>query len=458
MKLIYKTLSQSFFSCLAFVASNSLYFVNNPDGESPHLIFNLFAITLIQGALCYYLYKKGLKKNILQFIFITAVLSRAIVLFSSPILEDDHYRYRWDGHVLSHGINPYNFAPSSEKLDHLHTEYREKVGYLTVPTIYPPLAEYTFALNSLIFSGTLVGLKLIFIFFDLMTGFLIIIWLKARGLNPIISIFYLLNPLVIKEVANSAHLDSILAFFFTLSVFLLDNLSNNYKSKLNLKPRWAIELLCSISLAFASLIKLVPIFYLPELIKRSQKKWLSFLVFILTLFILSLPLLFGDKFMNGLGSFAKLWFINESLFYPISYLSTQTIYALNLNEFALINIGLINEIPGKMVSGFLLFLVMLYSLLKRAKPLTVDKSALLIIVSLLLLSPVFNPWYVLWFLPFSIVAKHPPTILLSFLLPLSYSWYIKDYYQWLRALEYFVFFSYLLFWHWRQHQISKQSI
>ena len=33
--------------------------------------------------------------------------------------------------------------------------------------------------------------------------------------------FYVLNPLVLKEIANSAHLDSIAVFFVTLAVYLM---------------------------------------------------------------------------------------------------------------------------------------------------------------------------------------------------------------------------------------------
>ncbi|MGI9553793.1 MAG: hypothetical protein ACR2NC_02625, partial [Thermodesulfobacteriota bacterium] len=46
-------------------------------------------------------------KKILFYIFIIGLLIRVITLFSIPVLEDDYFRYLWDGSVTANGINPY---------------------------------------------------------------------------------------------------------------------------------------------------------------------------------------------------------------------------------------------------------------------------------------------------------------------------------------------------------------
>lgn len=434
---------------LAFIAIQLLFFINSSADKNLAVGLIIF-VTIFQGLILLYLFKfhkYSLWNHKFKAIIAVAILVRVISMFSNPILEDDFHRYRWDGHVYASGINPYIHAPNSTMLDHLNTDYRIDIGYINIPTIYPPLAQYIFALNSFVFNGSLMGLKIIFILFDLATGFLLIKWLNLRSINISYSLFYFLNPVVIKEIANSAHLDSILAFFFALSIYYLEKLmrsKNNYISPF--------------LLALATLIKVTPIFALPAIIKFSKNKLSATGVFTITLIALSLPFAFGDKFMPGFGSFAKHWVNNESLFYPISFLATKAVYLFGLDTFMFVKKGLINEMPGKLVSGAILLLIMAYGYFKSTikQP---SQYCLLIITSLLLLSPVFNPWYVLWFLPFAIISKHPPTILLSMLLCLSYSWYLdKNTYYVVRSFEYLVFFSYLAFWHWHKNKILKKSI
>ena len=39
------------------------------------------------------------------------LLLRLVLMPSTPILEDDFYRYLWDGAVVSEGLNPYEYSP-----------------------------------------------------------------------------------------------------------------------------------------------------------------------------------------------------------------------------------------------------------------------------------------------------------------------------------------------------------
>ncbi len=56
---------------------------------------------------------KKIKNNKLWFGAIIGVglLSRLILIPSQPVLEDDYYRYLWDGAVTAHGYNPYVYSP-----------------------------------------------------------------------------------------------------------------------------------------------------------------------------------------------------------------------------------------------------------------------------------------------------------------------------------------------------------
>ena len=130
------------------------------------------------------------------------------------------------------------------------------------------MAQYAFTFNSYL-GGSLLGLKVIFVIFDLLTAFILIKWLRLRNLPVALSLFYLLNPVVIKEIANSAHLDSILVFFFTTAAYLIDKCYLNSKG-VGFVNQWRKTLLSSFLLAVATLIKISPAFALPAFIKHSK--------------------------------------------------------------------------------------------------------------------------------------------------------------------------------------------
>ena len=54
-----------------------------------------------------------------------------------PIGSDDHFRYLWDGKVITNCINPFEYPPNSNELNHLHSDllpeaviFREPKNYL----------------------------------------------------------------------------------------------------------------------------------------------------------------------------------------------------------------------------------------------------------------------------------------------------------------------------------------
>ncbi len=147
------------------------------------------------------------------------LIGRIILWFTTPIMEDDFWRYMWDGHVFTSGINPFIHAPINTALDHLQTDYRDEIGYRELRTIYPPFAQYVFALSALLFPHSLLGLKVVLTIFDLATAVVLWKWLRFEKLNPAWALLYFLNPLVLKEIANSAHLDSIVIFLTVASLF-----------------------------------------------------------------------------------------------------------------------------------------------------------------------------------------------------------------------------------------------
>jgi len=138
------------FFCLigAFVLFSgglSFYFLDFPESK----FWRLITIFLFQGSafgILIWQIKKGYKIPILLIILV-GILARITLLFSEPLLEDDYFRYMWDGRVFTNGINPYLYGPSDSALDHLDVDYRNKIGYKDVSTIYPPFTQFVFAIT-----------------------------------------------------------------------------------------------------------------------------------------------------------------------------------------------------------------------------------------------------------------------------------------------------------------------
>ena len=53
------------------------------------------------------------QRRVVFWVLLVGAAMRLVMMCSTPILEDDFYRYLWDGAVLAHGFNPYAYAPGA---------------------------------------------------------------------------------------------------------------------------------------------------------------------------------------------------------------------------------------------------------------------------------------------------------------------------------------------------------
>ena len=182
------------------------------------------------------------------------VLFRLVLLFSVPIQEVDLYRYLWDGTVISQGISPYEYSPRevelvpSKGIPNYRTKLTERedldrlsrlatspgiektfegVHFEEYTTPYPLTNQVPFAIAAIIgkstgsYWGMLFAMKGVLILFDLATMFLLVLLLKRLSLPTVWVVAYLWCPLLLKEIANSGHLDSIAVFFNVAAVYLM---------------------------------------------------------------------------------------------------------------------------------------------------------------------------------------------------------------------------------------------
>jgi hypothetical protein len=242
---------------LLAAVTEAIYVLVTLSGQSLHVesdahhpllaILGLFAIAFA----CYLLAIRASvaadqNRGLLTLIMAAALVFRVTMVFSNPIEEIDLYRYLWDGQATIAGVSPFRFSPQQilrtsndepvpEDLARLIAvkqnvpgmpEILDRVHYGELPTIYPPTGQAIFVLatlstpHSASVANRLRVMKAWFVVFDIATiG--IVVCLLRRTKKPIgWVVAYAWCPLVIKEIANSGHLDSLAVFLSTAAIYL----------------------------------------------------------------------------------------------------------------------------------------------------------------------------------------------------------------------------------------------
>lgn len=218
-------------------------------------------------------------------IFIAAAIYRFLLLPTPPIQEIDIYRYLWDGAATAGGVNPYRFAPATVLTSELNTgapadlnalvrirdgspsmrEILRRIHYAELSTIYPPVSQAVFAAAQWLMprdatvEHRVFVLKAVLTAFDLATAGLVWLLLVCVGRHPGWTVAYAWCPLVIKEIANTGHLDSIAVFLTELAAWCVVRClaSVDYRSATR------FGLLAALTLALAIGAKLYAVVLLP---------------------------------------------------------------------------------------------------------------------------------------------------------------------------------------------------
>jgi alpha-1,6-mannosyltransferase len=107
-------------------------------------------------------------------IFALAALMGATLLFTSPTLSDDMYRYVWDGRVQAAGYSPYTYPPSASQLAHLRDDdIWPQINRKNAVTVYPPLAEAIYVILWRILPDNVRWFQLAMFAGSLITGLLL---------------------------------------------------------------------------------------------------------------------------------------------------------------------------------------------------------------------------------------------------------------------------------------------
>ncbi len=346
----------------------SFYFFNLTNYDKVILYIVNFYLCLSLGIIFFLLNRKRKGFSLKEIIFIALAL-RITLLFVSPITSGDYYRYLWDGRIQTEGINPFQYAP--EELTQFHDEIiYPKVTYPDLKTIYPPLAQIVFFLSYNISETSALGFKIFYLLFE--TGIIFFLYkiLCLLRVSPVYIFFYVLSPLVIFEFFINAHIDIVLLFFLSASIFFV------LKKNINLS---------FLFLGFSVLSKVYTLIFLP----------------VYLIYFLNLNFNY-KKMMSGLAFFAVSFLIiliyqshiNEMFFIFRNYL--QNWYSNNL-VYVIINsfnktLGFDNHQLTRIV--LMIFFLVSYALILKSK-FTFIQKLYLISFFYLFFSSTVHQWYVI---------------------------------------------------------------
>ena len=359
------------------------------------------ASQLVAGAVylaaAYWVVKRGVDVP-LRYVLAVGVLCRLILLPSPILFDDDAYRYLWDGRVVANGINPYLHPPESLDLFELRDDNWANVGYRSVRTIYPPGAQALFGLMYACGLKTVFAFKSVFLLFDVANMLLICALLGRLGLRRGWMLIYAWSPLAAKEFANSGHVEPVMLFFLLLAFYLW----------LRRRPSagWA-----GVSFGAAILFKLVPLALVP--IAWRLGKWRSAGCALLLILLCYLPFISSLQvsYLEGLA----LVFSGASVY--------STYWNFNGGAFSLIA-ALLPALSVSTAKVLVAVGVGMYSVyVATRKGVGAIPGTRNVLAACVLLSPVINPWYVCWLLPFLALRPSGGLLLLTVTCNLAYLYY-----------------------------------
>ncbi|MFZ5863928.1 MAG: glycosyltransferase 87 family protein [Nitrospirota bacterium] len=365
----------------------------------------------------------------LTLVVVFALLFRGVVLPQASILDDDLYRYVWDGRMTWHGVNPYRSAPNDDAL----SGYRDPliyphINFPYVPSIYPPLTQLVFASVVGLFGETLIAMKLAWTVFDVLLIAAAIALLRAVNLNPARVIVYAWAPLAVKEVAGSGHMDAFPVLLTLLAVL------------------WAARrpVVSSIALGAAIAAKLYPILLVPVFLRqlRGRSLLIPTVVLIACAPFASVP---ANQMLQGLRIYGEYWMFNPGVF--------------DLLQRTLSLITTHGVLTAKVLAAATVIAIALWRVGHGADSVRdLAASVVWILGCTLLLAPTADPWYLLWVLPFLCVHPNPGLLAWTGLAVLSYGYYHAGTdIAWLRLIEYAPVLI-LLGWSWLRSRWSRGAI
>jgi len=372
-------------------------------------------------------------------IVVVGLAMRLALVRSTVILEDDLYRYFWDGAVVAAGLNPYRWAPGEfadpasapadappvlRDLAARSGNVIRRVNNAHLRSIYPAVAQGAFALGHWAGAWSVPAWRGVLLGFELAALVLLVGLLRRLDLPAGQVAVYWWNPLLVKEIYNSGHLE-VVAFPFALGGLWLA-IANRHRLAAGL-------------FALGTGVKLWPVMLMGVLGRRlwgrPEFRWAAS-AFVAVFLVIMLPMILGGLGLgSGLTAYLLFWRNNSALYNLLALPGGWLARPFSAHPdagFAVARVVLIFAAPW-------VFWRILRPAVRDADDFA--KRCLGMVAALFLLSPAEFPWYYSWVLPFLALR---PTLSLMLLTPLLWLYYLGWYCLVPRGLA--AWFNYGLVW------------
>ena len=356
----------------------------------------------------------------------SALVFRILLVWTPVYLSSDPYRYLWDGRVQWAGVSPYRYPPAAPELAMLRdAEVYPQINRPTAVTVYPPAAQWLFALAAAVTPGTLPGWRVLLLLADTVTVVLLLCLLGRLGTPAEAVLAYAWSPLVLFEGIQAGHMDlAMIPVVLLALIWRMDGSSGR----------------AGLALGVAVLMKLYPAILLLAWWRKGD--WRLPAAVVATVGLGYLPY----AATVGLGALG---------FLPTYVSSASEDFNLGLRALLTYPFGLSDPVVrgASMTLLFTLLAAVLFWIARTSRHDAAGlwrATALAVGAYVVLVPTALHPWYVLWVVPFLCVSPSPALLFFSAAVALSYTQYLVEpetlpWWAWLA--EYAPFYA-LLVWEW----------
>lgn len=351
-----------------------------------------------------------------------ALVFRLLWLPATPAFSDDVHRFRWDGLLVSNGVNPFQYRPDeiiadgarsaiqdSQQRSQVLPELQQLYRRLNSPhyySVYPPVCQYVFGAAAWAFptsdAGFAGSLRALILLAEAGAAWLLLALLASQGARPEHALRYLLHPLVIVELTGNLHFEGLVLSCLLLALWLLS------------RGRWMGS---AVALGLGVATKLLPLLALPLLVRRLG--WQRFLGYVAicggTLALLFSPFLSVELFVNisrSLNLYFRSFEFNASIYY---LLRPVGIWLTSYNQIAIIGpaLALLSAVSG---------LVLAWRE-RRPSLANLPQTLLLLLTVYFALATTVHPWYLTLLIGLSALSRFRYPLVWGGMAVLSYAAY-----------------------------------
>jgi hypothetical protein len=340
-------------------------------------------------------------------------LAMRVVWYGVPIeIDDDYFRYLWDGAVLAAGHDPYALPPlaamrGTSAAAHLASLAERgaailpRINFPELSTIYPGTSQLAFAVAAWFAPFDPDGLRAVFLLAELTALAILAVVFRETGHAPALAALFWLNPIVVWSSHGTIHSEALMPPLLLGAVLLL------WRGR----DVWAAVLL-----ALAIGVKLWPVLLVPLFALHVWRQARSLVrptvvgAVVVAILVAPLALAAARNSHAGLSAYAQHWWVNNA---PFAWASYAVYHATD------------GALWGQRTLRALIAVATVAIALRLAWRAQATLQSLLLAATLtaatvFYLAPAQFPWYALWFLPLAAAIPCPPLLLASVTLPVYY--------------------------------------